>query len=105
MVAGLVVMSLIKLPQTPVQIDGGDKLLHLGSYFFLSYWFHHAYHRYPWQVSMGFLCLGLTLEWMQSLTTYRHVEWMDGLMNLSGVMLAWLLYQVVGIRIKSCIID
>ncbi len=101
MVAGVVVLSLVRLPATPTAFSGSDKLLHLGTYFFLSLWFFHVYHNKKWQTIAGFVLLGTMLEWLQSLTSYRYMEWLDWAMNLAGVALAWLVFFVMKLRLKA----
>lgn len=100
MVAGVVVLSLVRLPATPLAVEGGDKWLHLGTYFWLAYWFFHTHPKRPWGIVLGFVILGSVLEWLQSLTGYRYLEIMDWLMNVTGVLLAWVVFFGLGWRIK-----
>jgi VanZ family protein len=100
MVLGVVVLSLIRLPATPLAVEGGDKLLHLGTYFLLAYWFFHTHPKRTGRILLGFLLLGTALEWLQTLTGYRYLELMDWLMNVAGVWVAWVVYFGFGWRIK-----
>lgn len=101
MVGAVVVLSLIRLPATPTALTGSDKLLHLLTYGFLSFWFFHTHNNKMWQVIAGFVLLGSVLEWLQSLTTYRFFEWWDWGMNLAGVMLAWVAFYRLKIKVKT----
>ena len=101
MVLGVMVLSLIQLPTTPAAIPGSDKLLHLVSYFLLCYWFLHTYFKYKLTVIIGFVLLGLLLEILQSLTPYRFLEWLDMLMNATGVFMAYVVFWQLKIRVKS----
>ena len=100
MVVGVIVLSLAPLPPMPDTIAGSDKSVHLGSYFFLSYWFFHSYFKQKLTVIAGFLLLGLCLEFLQSLTAYRFLEWLDMLMNGCGVLLAYVVFWQLKIRVK-----
>ncbi len=100
LVLGLIVLSLIQLPPTPQVIPNSDKLLHLSTYFGLSYWFLHTYHKYPLQVIIGFILLGLGLEILQFTTPFRFFEWLDLLMNTTGVLLAFVVFAGFKIKIK-----
>ncbi|WP_223786964.1 VanZ family protein [Marinicella meishanensis] len=100
MVAGVVVLSLIRLPATPLAVSGGDKLLHLGTYAILTYWFLHTHPARPLAIVLGFMGLGTALEGLQTLTGYRYLEVMDWLMNVTGVVLAWLVFYGLRWRIK-----
>jgi len=100
MVMGVTTLSLIQLPPTPNAIAGSDKLLHLTTYFLLSYWFFHTYYRHKPIIISGFLLLGWLLEILQSLTPYRFLEWLDMLMNATGVLLAYVIFWCLKIRLK-----
>jgi len=100
MVAGVVLLSLVRLPATQLAVAGGDKLLHLCTYLLLTYWFFHTHPKRPKSIILGFVGLGTALEWLQSFTAYRYLEMMDWLMNLSGVLLAWLVFFVFRWQIK-----
>ncbi len=103
MVLALIILSLVKPPPTNTNIPNSDKWLHLISYFTLSYWFFHTYDNHKTPVTAGFLFLGVTLEWLQSLTPHRYFEWLDMLMNVAGVLLGLLVFQLLKLRIKALI--
>ncbi|TDR23804.1 VanZ family protein [Marinicella litoralis] len=100
MLITLVILSLVRVPQVSSSIENSDKLLHLGSYFILTFWFLHAYPKRIIWVTCGLVVLGGLLEYLQSLTAYRFTEWLDFWMNLTGVLLAVLLFSVFKRHIK-----
>ena len=93
-------MSLIKLPQTTVAIPNQDKWLHLTVYFFTCYWFFHAYPNNTKRITLGLCLLGAVLELLQFQTGYRSMEWLDMLMNVVGVLLAFLTFDLAKIKLK-----
>ncbi len=106
MLGALVLFSLIRLPAVMPTVPSGDKWLHLISYLGLSYWFLHAYAAQPVKVMSGLMLLGAVLELLQSLTPYRHMEWLDLLMNVLGVGIATSLFcslklQVSWLRVNT----
>ncbi len=100
MVAAVVMLSLLRLPDTAIQVQGSDKLLHLLTYMALCYWFFHVYPNKTRHIMIGFMLLGTVLELLQSLTPHRYVEWLDWVMNLTGVVLSWVTYNLLKIQIK-----
>ena len=100
MVAAVVMLSLVRLPETNIQVQGGDKLLHLCTYWVLSYWFFHVYPNKTWHIIIGFVLLGTVLEFLQSLTPYRYLEWLDWVMNVTGVLLGWVTFHLLKIQIN-----
>lgn len=101
MVAGLVILSLVKVPAHNVQLPNSDKWLHLISYFVLTYWFFHSYSNHNRQIVIGFSLLGIVLECLQAMTPHRYFEWLDMLMNITGVVLAYINYHWLKIRFKT----
>lgn len=87
MVLGVVVLSLVNVQQ-PLQVQHADKLEHLLAYGMLMYWWGMVQppRRVHWATALALL--GLALEWAQSLTAHRVMEWPDALTNLAGVALA-----------------
>lgn len=100
MVAMLIVMSLISLPNTDIPIPNSDKWLHLITYFAVSYWFFHVYVKKTMYTVIGFTLLGVALELLQSLTPFRFFEWLDMVMNITGVLLAWVIFGLLKFRIS-----
>jgi VanZ family protein len=100
MVLAVIVMSLIQLPATELPVANSDKWLHLLTYGWLSYWFFHTYTKQKVFIVIGFVLLGLGLETLQQFTPYRHFEWLDMLMNSTGVLVAFAVFWGLKIRIK-----
>ncbi len=104
MVAIVIVLSLVQLPSPPQSIPGNDKLLHLVTYFVLSYWFLHTYLHHKLMVINGMIVLGLLLEVLQHFTPHRFFEGLDILMNTVGVLSAFLIFGIIKIKIKWLLI-
>jgi VanZ family protein len=70
-----------------------DKFLHVAGYFGMMGWFvqiiHNSKHRLL--LAAGFVCMGITLEFLQGWGGIRQYEVADMLANATGVMSAWLL--------------
>lgn len=88
-VAGLVMLSLLPLPQIGPELPQGDKWGHLLAYASLSLYFAQwaASTRQRALQALGLLALGALLELLQGLTGYRRGEWLDLLANGAGVLL------------------
>lgn len=93
--AGLVLLviwlSLAPLPPE-VELGPSDKLDHLAAYFVLMGWHVQLFARHGRRVVLaaGFVAMGIGLELLQGLTSYRSAEVLDGLANTVGVALGWL---------------
>jgi VanZ family protein len=81
-------------PVTHIAIFSGiDKVMHILAYTCL---YLLAWRAFPgtllrWQINVGLLLFGGLLEYLQSLTDYRLMEWADLLANLVGLGLGSLL--------------
>lgn len=104
MVLTLITLSLVRLPGVSSPIPSSDKLLHFISYFILTYWFFHTHPRSTKLIIIGFVLLGGLLEFLQSLTGYRFMEWLDLIMNIAGVIFAYMLYFMLGCQLKFLMI-
>jgi len=104
MVLLVINLSLLRLPATTTQIPDGDKLIHLITYMLLCYWFLHAYWQKPYWILWGLILLGTTLECLQSFTSYRQFEWLDLLMNITGVVVAHLLFNYIHLKINFLLV-
>ena len=95
-VAGIWYLS---LSPEPPSVDFGmtfsDKILHAGSYGVLMAWFLQLYHRRDSRITcmIAFIGMGVLLEYIQSMTSYRQFEYVDMLANAVGVMLAVLIVR------------
>ena len=75
------------MPVMPApELSHGDKLGHLLAYGVLMFWFAGLYHRRYWsRLAIGFILLGVALEYLQGLTGYRTHDPLDMLANSLGV--------------------
>ena len=90
------VMLVIWLSLTPrpiaIPVEHGDKLDHLAAYATLMFWFAQldTRHRKRLAYAIGFVTLGVALEYAQRLTHYRTFEVADMGANTVGVLLGWI---------------
>ena len=92
---GLVAIVIwLSLMPHPIQIpvEQGDKLGHFGAYATLMFWFAQldTRHRKRLAYAIGFVALGVALEFAQRLTDYRTFEVADMGANTVGVLLGWI---------------
>jgi VanZ family protein len=92
----LFVLLVVYLSLTParieLEIDQGDKFSHAIAYLVLMSWFANLYET-PIQrvtIALGFIVMGITLEFAQGLVGYRSFEVTDMGANAAGVALGWL---------------
>jgi VanZ family protein len=89
------VMLVIWLSITPqpieIPIQHGDKLGHVVAYATLMFWFAQldTRHRMRLAYAIGFVTLGVALEFVQRLTDYRTFEVADMGADAVGVLFAW----------------
>jgi VanZ family protein len=89
------VMLVIWLSLTPhpieIPVENGDKLGHVAAYATLMFWFAQLDTRYRKRVAyaIGFVLLGVALEFAQRLTDYRTFEVADMGADAVGVLFAW----------------
>jgi VanZ family protein len=92
----LLIVAVIYLSLTlhPIEIDveQGDKLGHTLAYFSMMIWFAQLYRRrlHVWW-GLGFIALGIALEYLQGWSGYRDFEYLDMVADASGVTAGWLL--------------
>lgn len=85
--AAIVWLSLT--PSLPTLDAGhGDKLGHFTAYALLMFWFARLYARRLWY-AIGFVAMGVALEFLQVETGYRHFDLLDALANGLGVLAGW----------------
>lgn len=88
----IVLVIYLSLSSSPVTIDTNlpyeDKLFHFIAYFVLTFWFMQIYHIRHYVIAWValFLCLGLTMEYLQGFNPYRYSETADMAANTLGVM-------------------
>ena len=87
--AAIVLFSLAPgLPATGV--EGGDKLAHFLAYAALAYWFSQFYfHSSRLAYALGFIAMGVGLEFAQGALGYRSFELADMAANALGVLAGW----------------
>ena len=92
LVAFVIYASLMPAPPS-LPVEGGDKLEHVLAYATLMLWFAWLYRRVTTRLffALGFLALGIALEFAQGLTDYRSFEVADMAADGIGVVLGWLL--------------
>jgi VanZ family protein len=88
--AAIVFLSLTPKPPDP-GFEYGDKLGHLFAYGLLMFWFCFLYRtRYArLAYAIGWIALGIALEFAQAATGYRSYEAADMAANSLGVLLGW----------------
>jgi VanZ family protein len=90
LVAAVIVLSLVPLPEPPV--EHGDKAEHLATYAFLMLWFAQlgAGGQRGVAAAGALIALGVGIEFLQDLTPYRKMDPVDMVANAVGVALGWL---------------
>jgi VanZ family protein len=88
LVAAIVVVSVIPSPPS-IDIKEGDKLGHLLAYGGAMLWFSLLYPDWRTRVryALGFIAMGIALEFVQGWLGYRSFEVLDMLANSAGVLL------------------
>jgi VanZ family protein len=87
----VVYLSLVPAPPT-IDIEQGDKYGHILAFGTLMIWFAQLYAQPAARVAVavGFVALGIGIEFAQELTTYRSFERADMMADTIGVALGWL---------------
>lgn len=90
----LMVCYLSLTPESPLpEIDIAfiDKLGHLLAYAILMGWFAQLYEKFQQRIlfTLFFICMGVVLEYLQSLGEARLFEYADMIANTAGVFFAW----------------
>jgi VanZ family protein len=90
MVAAIVWLSLTPSPPK-VDFKESDKVGHLLAYGSLMFWFCQLYATKKTRIlyGIGFVAMGVTLEFIQGALGYRTYEVFDMLANTLGVLLGW----------------
>lgn len=93
LVAAVIVLSLVPLP---LDLSGGrDKAGHFLAYGSLTFWFGMLYAGRGRQlgIALAFAALGVMIEFLQRLTSYRSFEVADMIANAIGAGIGWFLVQ------------
>lgn len=99
MVAMVFVASIISVPPAVQTFLLHDKIMHTVVYAALMGWFAQIYRHDLTRLVLvlGFIAMGIGIEFLQGMTTTRHFDVIDMVANTSGVVLAWALaYTWVG---------
>ena len=90
LVGTVVYLSLARL-DVDIPEQGGDKFAHVLAYAALTYWFMQVYVRSASRLAIGaaLVVLGVTLEFLQGYTGYRHFDYADMVANTIGVVVGW----------------
>jgi len=95
----------LSLMPNPPQIDvpEGDKLGHGFSYALLMFWFCqlHLSRRARVGYALGFVAMGIAIEFVQRATGYRSFELLDMAADGVGVLAGWLLALPTGGRLAA----
>ena len=88
--AAIVWLSLTPAPPK-VDFAHSDKLGHLAGYGLLMLWFAALYPKRLTRIAyaLGFVAMGITLEFLQAHLGYRTFEVLDMFANTLGVLLGW----------------
>jgi len=92
----------VSLTPHPIQLSGQgtDKLYHFSGYFGVMAWYAQLLKRRTIAV-LAFIVMGIGLEFTQMLVNTRSFEWADMLANVSGVVIAALLFRGVLARLLT----
>ncbi len=93
MVVAIFWVSLTPRPPQPLDFNAADKLEHTAAYALLMWWFAvSTYNNRRMQITyaIGFVVMGVGIEFLQEMTGYRFYEVLDMLANTSGVFVGWL---------------
>ncbi|HSD60630.1 MAG TPA: VanZ family protein [Burkholderiales bacterium] len=104
--AGLVLLVIwLSLAPLPPEVDLGpsDKLDHLAAYFVLMGWHVQLFAGRGRRLALaaGLVAMGIGLELLQGLTSYRSAEVVDAFANTVGVALGWLAAPPRGPRVLA----
>ena len=93
MVIAVFVLSLV-----PLSVDlseGRDKVSHFVAYGSLMFWFGMLYRglRRETIMAIGFVAMGITVEYLQGRTGYRSFDVNDMVANAIGVAMGWVAVQ------------
>jgi len=99
--AAIVFFSLTPSPPA-AGFEGGDKLGHFLAYATLTYWFSQFYfHSTRVFYALGFVAMGVGLEFAQGALGYRSFELADMIANALGVAAGWAAAGVARLRLPQ----
>jgi VanZ family protein len=91
LIAAVVYLSLTPAPPK-MDVPVGDKIGHVVAYSVLMFWFTQIYYerRSRMLIALGFVLLGISLEYLQGLGGDRQFEVTDMIANTAGVAIGWI---------------
>jgi hypothetical protein len=83
----LLVIVLSLMPPPPAVVPDSANFGHIIAYFWLMIWFAQVYRRPVPRIllAVAFGALGVTLEFVQGMTGYRHFDYLDMVRNFVGI--------------------
>lgn len=95
---GILGLSLIKMPDTGIDIQNVDKVYHAFAYFTLTIIWLLTYYKQPnkkYIIFIACIIFGIIVEILQmSLTIYRTGDYLDVIANSSGALLALIIFNL-----------
>lgn len=84
-----------KPPEIDLGIDFFDKISHFTAYAVMMAWFMQLYHATRTRLfyTLGFIAMGVSIEFLQGMGPARLFELADMAANTSGVIAAWLIVR------------
>jgi len=93
LIVTVIMLSLLPVPSPKLSfilIDNIDKVEHALTYATLTLWFVQICPRYTWAgIGLKLLTLGVILEFLQGMTTYRNFSFWDMGANTLGILIGW----------------
>ncbi len=93
----ILVIGASLMPHLPnmLYFRGSDKVWHFAAYITVTFWFGQIYkrNRVRLTIALTFVTLGISLEYLQRLSSFRTFEYADMAANAAGVFCALFLAQ------------
>lgn len=89
LILGVFYGSLMPHPPQPLEFHAVDKVEHTLAYATLMWWFCQVYRVQRLRLFFAFASMGIGIEYLQGLTTYRTFDYADMLANASGALVGW----------------
>jgi VanZ family protein len=92
LIVTVIMLSLLPVPSLKLSfiLIDLDKVEHALTYATLTLWFAQIYPRCTWAgIGLKLLTLGVILEFLQGMTTYRNFSFWDMGANTLGILIGW----------------
>ena len=102
LVSTVIYLSVSSNPPDPgIDVPYFDKIGHTLAYFILMGWFAQLYHLKKQRIiyALGFVAMGVAMEYVQSFDPARMAEFADMMANTSGVVVALLITRMSAFRL------